>query len=173
MTLPANIRVNASAPFPALITGGGPIGIQKVNGIWKVTLNFGALPLVGTVPNPASTYTIAWDQSTGVYYTLLLGALSSAAQKIVAGAGPYQAQPADQVLLIEQTGPFTVNVDWSTRAGKPLRVVDALGNAPTWPISITPAAGQTQLGQLNYTCVIDGAGASIQLTPLANLSGAF
>ena len=173
MTLPANIRVNASAPFPALITGGGPIGIQKVNGIWKVTLNFGALQVVGTVPNPASTYQLAWDSSTNIYYALLLGAAAAAAQKIVSGAGPYTAQPADQVLLIEQTGPFTVNVDWSTRQGRPLRVVDALGNAATWPISITPAAGQTQLGQTNYTYIIDGAGGSILLTPLANLSGAF
>jgi hypothetical protein len=173
MTLPANIRVNIGAPFPALITGGGPIGIQKVNGIWKVTMNFGALAVVSTVPNPASTYQLVWDSSTNTYSTLLLGASSAAAQKIVAGAGPYAAQPADQVLLIEQTGPFTVNVDWSTRSGRPLRVVDALGNAPAWPISITPAAGQTQLGQVNYTYVIDGAGGSIILTPLANLSGAF
>lgn len=173
MSLVANIRTNIGATFPSLVKGGGPIGIQKLNSIWTVTLNFGALQAVGVVPNPSSTYQLVWDASTNIYYTLLLGALSTAAQKIVVGAGPYTAQPADQVLIIQQTAPFTVNVDWSTRAGRPLRVVDGQGNAPAWPISITPAAGQTQMGQVNYTYIIDGAGGSILLTPISNLSGAF
>jgi hypothetical protein len=173
MSLVANIRTNPGVPFPALVKGGGPIGIQKQIGIWTVTMNFGALAVVSVVPNPASTYQLVWDQSTNTYYTLLLGASSAASQKTIVGAGPYAAQPSDQVLIIQQTAPFTVNVDWSTRAGRPLRVVDGQGNAPTWPISITPAAGQTQMGQVDYTYVIDGAGGSILLTPLSNLSGAF
>lgn len=173
MALPANVRVNIGAPFPATVKGGGAIGVQKQNGIWTVTLNFGALQVVSAVPNPASTYAIVWDQSTNIYYTLLLGALSAAIQKTVAGAGPYAALPTDQILIINQTGPFIVNVDWSTRAGRPLRVVDGSGNASINNISITPAAGQSQMGTVNYTYIIDGNGGSILLTPLSDLSGAF
>jgi hypothetical protein len=40
-------------------------------------------------------------------------------------------------------------------------------------ISVTPAAGQTQMGTVNYTYIIDGRGGSITLTPLPSLNGAY
>ena len=42
MNLPANIRVNAQLPFPAMVTGTGPITIGKVNGIWQVGFTINA-----------------------------------------------------------------------------------------------------------------------------------
>ena len=84
------------------------------------------------------------------------------------------AQPNDEVLIVNQTAgaPFTVNVDWSTRT-KPLRIVDGKGDAATNNITITPAAGQTQLATVNYSYIIDGNGGSITLTPLPDGSGAY
>lgn len=38
MTLPANIRVNLSAPFPAFVRGGSGIGVTKTNGVWTISL---------------------------------------------------------------------------------------------------------------------------------------
>jgi hypothetical protein len=43
MALPANIRVNLSAPFPALVIGGGGIAVAKNNGVWTISLVSGQL----------------------------------------------------------------------------------------------------------------------------------
>ena len=78
------------------------------------------------------------------------------------------------MLIIKQAvaAAFTVTVDWSARA-KPLRIVDGKGDANVNNITITPAAGQTQMATVNYSYVIDGAGGSITLTPLPDGSGAY
>jgi len=39
MTFPADIRVNAAFPFPALVQGNGPVTVAKASGIW--TIGFG------------------------------------------------------------------------------------------------------------------------------------
>lgn len=39
MSLPANIRINVGAPFPAIVKGLGPVRIGKQNGVWTVWLN--------------------------------------------------------------------------------------------------------------------------------------
>src|SRR5689334_14202999 len=64
------------------------------------------------------------------------------AQKKLTGTGPYAAQPADQILIVAPAvpAPYTVTVDWSTRAGRPLRVVDGNHNASVNNISVTPGA---------------------------------
>ena len=36
MPPPANVRVNVQVPFPALVTGSGPITVTKVNGVWQI-----------------------------------------------------------------------------------------------------------------------------------------
>jgi len=173
MTLPASIRVNLSVPFPALVQGSGPIAITKQNGIWTVSLGFGSFPQSQSVPFPATTYTLVWDSSSGVFYLIPISQVASnKVVKTLAAGSPYAAQPTDEVLLINAV-PFTVTVDWSTRA-KPLRVVDITGAASVaTPITITPAAGQTQLAQVNYSYTIDGAGGSITLTPLPTGNGAY
>jgi hypothetical protein len=43
MALPANIRVNLAVPFPAMVQGGGGIGVTKVNGVWTISLIAGQL----------------------------------------------------------------------------------------------------------------------------------
>lgn len=175
MTLPANIRVNASAPFPATVKGGGAVAIAKANGIWTVELNFGAIGQVAGASDPANTFVLAWDSVTGVYSLLPLSAVfSSKVVKTLTAAGPYAALPTDEVLIVNQVAgaAMMITVDWSLRS-KPLRVVDGKGDANVNNITITPAAGQTQMAVVNYSYVIDGIGGSITLTPLPNGTGAY
>ena len=179
MTLPANIRTNMSAPFPATVRGSGLVSVAKTNGVWTVGLNFASLVFSPTTPDPLTTYALVYDTQTGTLSFLLLsGTTASKSVKILNGAGaftsPYAAQPGDDVLIVKQAAgaPFTVTVDWSQRT-KPLRIVDGKGDANINNITITPAAGQTQMASVNYSYIIDGAGGSITLTPLPDNTGAY
>jgi len=179
MTLPANIRVNTAAPFPAKVKGAGLIAISKTTGIWTVAINFGAVAKTPIVADPANTYVPAWNALTGaVSMVPLAGVFSNKVTKILTGVGafasPYAAQPNDDVLIVKQAAgaPFVVTVDWSLRT-KPLTIADGKADAVNNNVSVTPAAGQTQLGTVNYTYIIDSNGGSITLTPLPDGTGAY
>lgn len=179
MTLPANIRVNMSAPFPAIVRGSGAIAITKQNGIWTVGLGFAGIVSNVGVADPANTYTLVWNILTGAFTVIPISAVfSNKVVRTLTGVGPlaspYAASPSDEVLIVKQAAgaPFTVTVDWSTRT-KPLRVVDGKGDALVNNITITPAAGQTQMAAVNYSYVIDSNGSSITLTPLPDGTGAY
>ena len=175
MPIPASIRVNANFPFPALVTGSGLIAITKNSGIWTVSFNVASLSQGNSVPDPANTYALVFDPITDVYSLLQIGSFANAVKVVRtlnAGQTPYAALPNDDTLLVNSI-PFTVTVDWSQRT-KPLRVVDITGNASVaTPVTITPAAGQSQLAQINFSYLIDGAGGSITLTPLPTANGAY
>jgi len=175
MTLPANIRINTAAPFPAKVKGVGLIAISKSNGIWTVSINFGAVAKTPVVADPANTYVPAWNALTGV--VSMVPMTSVAGQKVIKTItlpGPYAALPADDVLIINQAvaAPFSVTVDWSQRT-KALRVVDGKGDAAVNNVTVTPALGQSQLAVVNYVYTIDRNGGSIILTPLPNGTGAY
>ncbi|WP_445222264.1 hypothetical protein ACKWRH_21655 [Bradyrhizobium sp. Pa8] len=176
MTLPANMRVATSVPFPSQVKGAGVIQLAKVNGVWTVSLNFARLlPGVAVVPNPATTYTLVYDSTTGVYYLVQLAAIATnKVVRILTAAGPYAALPGDDVLIVKQVvaAPFNITVDWSARTN-PLTVVDGKGDAQVNNISITPGAGQTQMAAVDYVYKIDGNGGSITLTPLPDRTGAY
>lgn len=176
MTLPANIRVATQVPFPSQVKGQGVIGIAKANGVWTVTFDLAPLlPGVTAVPNPSTTYALAYDSATGVYYLVQLAAISTNRNvRTLIDAGPYAALPDDDVLIVKPAvaAPYDVTVDWSARS-KPLTVVDGKHNAATNNVSITPGAGQTQMGQVDYVYVIDGNGGTITLTPLPDKTGAY
>lgn len=173
--LPYNLRVNVNVPFPALVAGASGIKVTKSNGIWTITPDYTAFVQTATIADPANTYVLVWNAVSGLFTVATASAVSSSkVVKTLTAAGPYTALPTDEVLIVNQTvgAAFTVNVDWSTRT-KPLRVIDGKGDAVTNNITITPAAGQTQLAQVNYSYVIDGNGGSITLTPLPDGSGAY
>ena len=56
--LPANIRVNASFPFPSLVSGTGPVTISKANGVWSI--GFSMAVLTSTASAPSSIASAAW-----------------------------------------------------------------------------------------------------------------
>lgn len=78
--LPANIRVNAAFPFPALVTGSGPISIGKANGIWTVGYNPNVFPVsnppAGSLP---TDYVLVWDSVQGVFVQVPLSVIASGA----------------------------------------------------------------------------------------------
>jgi hypothetical protein len=90
------------------------------------------------------------------------------------GTGTYAARPLDDVILLKAGigAPFAITIDWSLRT-KPLTIVDSGLNALANNVRISPSAGQTQMGVVNYTYVIDSSGASITLRPLPDYSGAY
>lgn len=174
-SLPYNVRVNVNVPFPALVAGAVGIKVTKQNGIWTISPDYTAFVQNSSVADPVNSYTLVWNAITGLFTLVQISAVSNLkVVKTLTAAGPYSALPTDDVIIINQTAgaPFTVNVDWSTRQ-KPLRVVDGKGDAATNNITITPAAGQTQLASVNYSYIIDGNGGSITLTPLPNGTGAY
>lgn len=176
MTLPANIRVATQVPFPSQVKGQGVIGIAKANGVWTISLNFSKLlPGIITPPNPASTYVLVWDSMTNSFDLMQLAYVTaSKVVRVLTNPGPYVALPDDDVLIVKQAvgAAFNVTVDWAGRS-KPLTVVDGKGDAAVNNISITPAAGQTQLAIADYVYTIDGNGGSITLTPLPDKTGAY
>lgn len=179
MSLPANIRVNTATPFPSIVKGSGAIAINKVNGIWTVSLSFGGLVQNQNIADPVNSYFLVWNALTGVFSLVSLNAVqTSKVVKFLTGAAglasPYPALPTDQVLIVKQgaANPFTITVDWSQRK-QPLTVVagDTVANFAN--IAITPTAGQTQMGTVNFSYIIDSSGGTVTLTPLPDNSGAY
>jgi hypothetical protein len=80
MSLPANIRVNIGAPFPATVKGSGVVVISKANGIWTVGLNFAKLlPALQTIADPPNTDVLVYNAVTGVYSLVPASAVANLA----------------------------------------------------------------------------------------------
>jgi len=171
-SLPYNLRVNVAVPFPALVMGANGLKIKKSNGIWTVSLDYSAVQQSGTIPDPGNSFVLVWNIVTGIYTVVPISALTNSKSVVTLNTGStYTAQPSDEVILVKSL-PMAITVDWSART-KALRVVDAAGGAAANNITITPAAGQTQMATVNYVYTIDGNGGSITLTPLPDGSGAY
>lgn len=74
MALPATIRVNIAAPFPAQVQGAGGIKVTKANGKFTVSPDFAALASIGAV-TPASKQVWVFDPATGIYNTMTLASV--------------------------------------------------------------------------------------------------
>ena len=63
MSLPPNIRLQVPVPFPATVTGSGPITVNKQNGIWTLGYNVSNLGVQNPPPagNLATDYVTVWD----------------------------------------------------------------------------------------------------------------
>ena len=63
MALPPNIRIQTPVPFPATVTGSGPITVNKQNGIWTLGYNVSNLGVQNPPPagNLATDYVTVWD----------------------------------------------------------------------------------------------------------------
>lgn len=163
MPATANIRVSMPVPFPALVSGGGPITLQKSNGQWFIGFTFNGLqsilPIAGSFP---TDYVFAWDDVGKTFIKISLSNLL-AAFNVVAGtarlqravtASPIVVAANDQILNCNIAG-AVANVPLpqaATRAGLPLSFED-LGQATAHPITFVPFAGDTIVGAnsgLNY-----------------------
>jgi len=133
MTLPANVRLNMSVPFPALIKGGGPVTVGKSNGTW--TLGFDIIDLAQGVPTPANypnDFLIYWDNALKAFLRVSLSSLNaiSRGQRLVQSAADLPITVSDSILNLNISAPLTVTLPaYGTRAGSPITILDVGG---TW-----------------------------------------
>jgi hypothetical protein len=128
MALPANIRVNVRVPFPALVTGSGPVTVTKVNGIWTIGLNAGLLVTQNPPVNFAADLVFVWDPVAKTFILAPLSGLIAAPgrqqRSITTNGGGAHSLPVlanDSVLNINNAGDLVPVVPLaSTRNGAPL-----------------------------------------------------
>ena len=79
MTIPAQIRFNLNAPFPSLVTGSGPISVNKMNGIWSIGYSVANLSKQNPPPAAGLTtgYVTVWDSQANAFYNVPLSALAA------------------------------------------------------------------------------------------------
>lgn len=153
MVAPANVRVNVLAPFPAMVSGSGPITLAKVNGVWQIGINGRLI----TSANPgvvATDYVIVWDDVAQGWIKISLSNLITQAaqartQRSVT-ASPIVITGTDQILNVNIAAgnPTCALPQASSRAGVPLTFKDVGSHFAANPLTLTAFAGDT----------IDGAG---------------
>ena len=150
MTLPANIRVNIGAPFPALVQGSGPITIGKANGIWTVGFTIAAFgsqnPPIGNYP---TDYVLAWDDVAKTFFkmslTNLVAAVTGARNQRSVTASPIVIASTDMILNVNINGgnPTCALPTAASRTGVPLTFKDVGAQFGAHPLTITPNGIET------------------------------
>lgn len=157
MTLPANIRVNFGAPFPATVKGGGLVAIQKSGGIWTVSLNFNALlPGLNAIADPAHSYILTYNSLTGALNLVLATAFVN-----VPVPGPRLPASAANVPILNAD--IEVGIDATTGAVTcplPSAVAWALANPNGLELTLFDFKGQAVAH--NITPTLNGADTWVQ-----------
>lgn len=161
MVAPANVRVNTQVPFPALVTGSGPITIAKANGVWQVGFTIAAFgsqnPPIGNYP---TDYVLAWDDQAKQFFKISLSNLGQtlvgARNQRLVTASPIVIAGTDQILNVNIAAgaPTCALPAASTRNGIPLSFKDVGGNFALHNLTITPNGVET----------IDGAASLVLAT---------
>lgn len=161
MVAPANVRVNTQVPFPALVTGSGPITIAKANGVWQVGFTIAAFgsqnPPIGNYP---TDYVLAWDDQAKQFFKISLSNLGQtlvgARNQRLVTASPIVIAGTDQILNVNIAAgaPTCALPAAATRNGIPLSFKDVGGNFALHNLTITPNGAET----------IDGAASLILAT---------
>ncbi len=132
MTLPANIRVNLGAPFPALVKASGPITLSKANGIWIVGFSFASLgvqtPPLANYPND---YLIAYDSVANTFFKMPLSGFPALVrpQRSITAAGNLPILATDFILNINAATDLVPIVPLAaSRLGVPLTFKDLPGS---------------------------------------------
>lgn len=180
MTLPANIRVNALANFPARVQGNAYIQVSKANGIWTIKPNYSLVTALQGVPDATVEQVIIYNEVTGVYNVVSLATLIAATTgiyRMVTTAGDVQIVSTDITILMNKGVGGATNILLPTSAsrdGLPVTVKDYKGDANTNNITFVPASGETIDGfsasaaAANGLALIDFAYGRKTLYPLAN-----
>ena len=110
MTLPANIRINVKAPFPANVSGAGFVTVSKNNGIWTIGVDYTKLSQLNVSADIPAALVAVYDPATKQYNTLttaqIVGGISGSANTW--SATQTFAPPVDtttQAIVVNQTFP--------------------------------------------------------------------
>jgi hypothetical protein len=166
MTLPANVRVNVAAPFPAIVKGSGAISIAKANGIWTIGIGFSQLATqFPPSANYPTDYLLVWDSIAQTFFTVPLSGLvgGNRVQRSVT-AGPVTVLPTDQILNLNLGSSLTITLpSYLTRAGLPITFKDVGRQAGAFPQTIAALGAETIDG--NASVSLNTNGQSITLVP--------
>lgn len=151
MTLPANIRVNIGAPFPAKVKGSGPVTVAKRNGIWTVGFTISNLAAVPAGTDPTTLALLVYNTTLQTFQQMTLAALLPSLAVVPTSIGiaqsPYTVLPSDSLIFVDSSGgPVVINLQLAAaRLGRPLSIKDVTGNAATagHNISIIPHGAET------------------------------
>lgn len=155
MTLPSNIRVNVSAPFPGRVTGANFIIVSKSNGIWTVEADY--LGLVPLVAASDQALVAVYDPASQAFYSATLADIAGIAQqrssRIVTSGATIAVDPNDADILVSLSSPapVTVNLGAAASAQTYVSIKDYAGNASSNNITINPSGAET----------IDGAASAL------------
>jgi hypothetical protein len=175
MTLPANIRVNVRAPFPAQVAGAAFVTVNKSNGIWTISPDY---RLLANNPSITSTQILALQDSvTGLWNYVNANAFLTnvPSYRIITSAGATNLLPSDDVLLINPSPAGAVQIDLplsATRNGAPVFIKDYARGANANNITMVPSGAETIDGlsgaaaAANGVAVIDTDGGVMTLNPL-------
>lgn len=149
-SLPYNIRVNVSVPFPALVRGAAGLKVTKTNGIWTIQPDFSALaPGIPPQSQFVDSYLEVWNSQTGIYSTVSFASLQSLIGVLsytnVTAAGTYTALITDNILLINRDVPAAGSVQLplsAKRSGFEIIVKDLAGNASQYPTTVLFTGGE-------------------------------
>jgi hypothetical protein len=154
MTVPENVRINLSAPFPTQVQGSGPVTISKQLGVWTVGFSTTKLGALSLNLDPTTITFLVYSSGTGTFYNITLAALSGQffATRVVTAAGNIPVTPSDRVLLVAQTVPqaaYVILPAAASRNGTPLTIKDLAGVAAGFPLTLLPNGAETIDGQLS------------------------
>ena len=133
MTLPANIRLNLSVPFPALVQGSGPVTIDKRNGIF--TLGFDIIDLNTGIPLPAN-----FNDDYLIYYDAVLQSFLKVPFSSLPGVARAQRSIMTVLDLPITINDSILNVDLNTRPALTI-VLPAYGTRAGAPLTFKDVAG--------------------------------
>jgi hypothetical protein len=148
MTLPANIRVNTSAPFPSMVKATAPAAIKKQNGIWTVSISYAGLGVLPQGVDPTKVIIAVFNTITGTFQQTSLAGIQSGGlltTPVTHAQSPYAVLVTDFFILADTTG-GTIEIDLpfaAQRGGVALSLKDYKGNANVNNITIRPQVGET------------------------------
>lgn len=150
-------------PFDA--DSDGYVYFHVVGGAYQIRVYTGA---------SASPTTEHFDRYVAIGLNAEADAFGTRTQRLVtaAGAVTVAADDADDILINKTVGAATtVNLPLSASRTKPVKIVDAKGDASTNNITIVPQSGEKIWGTVDYQAIIDGNGGMIELSPRADGTG--
>ncbi len=155
MSLPATIRINLAAPFPAQVKAAGPVTLSKQNGVWTASFNILGLGALADGTDPTTVVVVVQSLATNTFYqaTLaqVLAAASNSPTKISSANSPYPVKLTDNLIYVDtSTGPVEIDLAAAnTRGGSPLTIKDITGNAAVNNVTIKPNGLETIDGYTN------------------------
>jgi hypothetical protein len=165
MTLPADVRINTTLLFPALVKGSGPVTVAKNNGIWTVGLSFAILGAQSPPPaNFPTDYLLVYDSIANTFFKMPLSgitaALTSRTQRSITSSGALPIIAGDSILNINAASDLTPIVPLASgRMGSPLTFKNLPGSHTQ---TLTRTSPDTFDGATTVSLV---AGAAVTLVP--------